>query len=52
MDPITLIAIVILAILLGWIVTRVGMTEPLRTIVIVVLAIAILYALLRLLGLV
>ena len=48
MDPITLIAIVVCAILLGWLVTHVGMVEPGRTILIAVLVIALLYVVFRL----
>ena len=50
MDPITLVAIVIFAILLGWLVTHVGLAEPGRTILIVVLALALLYVVFRLMG--
>jgi hypothetical protein len=50
MDPVTLIVIVVLVILLVWLITKAGLPEPWRTIVIAVLAIAILFAILRLLG--
>lgn len=51
MDPITLIVVVVLAILLVWIVTHGGLSEPGRSIVIAVLAIGLLFVILRLLGL-
>jgi hypothetical protein len=51
MDPMTLIVIVVLAIVLVYVVTSGGMAEPGRTIIIAVLAIALLVALLRMLGL-
>jgi hypothetical protein len=50
-DPLTLIVIVVLAILLVWIVTHGGLTEPGRSIIIAVLAVALLFVILRLLGL-
>jgi hypothetical protein len=50
LSPVTLIVVVVLSILLVWLVTRVGLAEPLRTIFIAVLGIAILVVLLRMLG--
>lgn len=51
MDPLTIIAVAVIAILLVWVVTRGGMNEPGRTIIIAVLAIVLLVVLMRLLGL-
>lgn len=50
MTPITLIVVVVLSILLVWLVTRGGLDEPWRTGFIAVLGIAILFVLLRILG--
>lgn len=49
MDPLTLIAVAVLVVLAGWLSTH--LPEPWRMMVIVVLVIAILFAILRLLGL-
>ena len=49
-DPITLIVIVALVVLLVWVVTRGGLQEPARSIIVAVLATALLIVILRLLG--
>lgn len=51
MEPITLLVVVALVILLVYVVTRGGLTEPVRSITIGVLAVALLLVILRLLGL-
>lgn len=50
LTPITLITVVVLSILLVWIVTSGRLKEPVRTILIAVLAISVLLVVLSILG--
>lgn len=50
MDPITLIIIVALVILIVWLVTQVPLNEPTRSIAIGILIVALVAAVLKLLG--
>lgn len=52
MDLITIIIVVVLAIGLIWLVTRGGISEPFRSMILAVIIIVVLVAILRLTGLV
>lgn len=50
MTPLTLLAMAVIVILIGWLIFKIGLDEPWRSLILGILVVALLLALLRLLG--